>query len=222
MEYPMNTSNRRSAVANLSLIVLLSAASATQAALPTQTVYTKNTLPSPTPVDRTSVLYTAKFVCGGIDRLRDEQSDIDPVASPYEDFEPGRYATAFNILNVATTTRTANVFVAAEGLSTPLQVERLTLTPFETRRIGCMNLMDKITDRYAKNPLFGQLFEGFLYFTLSDDVFAVEAVYSYAYEADDGYTYDGLLSKGGLGASIDVVKVRPREISGVFLQSPTQ
>jgi hypothetical protein len=169
------------------------------------------------PTKITSYVYSAKFVCGGIDRLNDEQSDVDPVLSPYEDFEPGRYATAFNFLNTGAGPRNIAVYAVAEKLAGPVQVDILALGAFATRRIGCMDIMQDISASYNGNPLDGQLFEGFVYFVQTSDQVEVEAVYSYAYEADDGFLFDGIQSKGGLGASLDVVKVVPREVDGPLL-----
>ena len=178
-----------------------------------QSATAQRTFPPPT-LSFTSYVYTMKFACGGASLLADEQSLEDPVALPYEDFEPGRYATAINFLNTGRTTRNVTVSVAAEGLAGNLAVATFSLSPFATRRVGCLTIMNQIRQVWPTS-LDGQLIEGYAYVIQNADDLDVEAIYSYTFLAEGfGTAFEEVASSEGVGASLDVVKVLPREIDG--------
>ncbi len=157
------------------------------------------------PLPLTSYLYSADFICGSAEPTRDVQTTGNAAFSPYDDFEPGHYATSLTVHNTAAISRGVTFFVTAPGLPANLQIETLTIGPLETRRFGCLNFMDEIQANFP-TILFGQLIQGTVYFTqVSDDI---ELTRTQTYSAVGG-------DAGSGGVSIDVSARPPRELDGL-------
>ncbi len=160
------------------------------------------TLPS------TSFVYSANFICGTAESTRDEQSTGDAAFSPYDDLEPGSYASFATLTNKGTSQRNVTVYVSAQGLPRILNIESLQLGAFEARRFGCLNFMDEVSANWP-TVLFGQAIQGTLFFVQFNDDIELNETQTFSAARNDG-------GNGG-GVSVDVTPRPPREVDGVVI-----
>lgn len=189
------------------------------------------------------LVYPAKFVCGfatgNVPLMREE----DPFPAPYEDLKPGNYATVVNILNLAIVSPQINVLASVEGIAGTPRVDTLRLSQLQTRRIGCVDIIPALAGSIP-GGLNGAVIEGYLLVSVpasAQDILEVQAVYTYATKDEfDTREFQGVdivdnlrpvfpqgnsprlrIMAGagagglGLGGSIHVQKIEPRQVPGL-------
>ena len=164
-------------------------------------------------------VYIAKFVCGpqAIPATRIGQ------ITNYSALQPGNYATALNILTLIDNQPSISVYASMDDHNgNPLVVQLPISRVFETHTVTC----DEILSALGVN-VGPEAYEGFLYISRRQSDLDVQVVYTFA-SRDSFNEFRGVDNNGnvvvnpevgiisiggagglGLGASIDVERVKP-------------
>ena len=133
--------------------------------------------------------YTAKFVCGPQTLAATRIGEI----TQYSALQPGNYATAVNILTLATG-QPVMVYASMDGVDpNQLVAQRPISRAFEPHTVTCTEILNALGVNVGQ-----EAYEGFVYITRRQIDLDVQMVYTYA--AQD---------RLGLGASIDIERVKP-------------
>lgn len=133
--------------------------------------------------------YTAKFVCGPQTLAATRIGEI----TQYSALQPGNYATAVNILTLATG-QPIMVYASMDGVDPNQLVAQLPISrAFETHTVTCTEILNSLGVNVGQ-----EAYEGFVYITRRQIDLDVQMVYTFA--AKD---------RLGLGASIDVERIKP-------------
>ncbi len=133
--------------------------------------------------------YTAKFVCGPQTLAATRIGEI----TQYSALQPGNYATAVNILTLATG-QPIMVYASMDGVDPNQLVAQLPISrAFETHTVTCTEILNALGVNVGQEAS-----EGFVYITRRQIDLDVQMIYTFA--AKD---------RLGLGASIDVERIKP-------------
>ena len=157
-------------------------------------------------------MYAVKFICGNASGSVPRINDANPLPAPYRAVEPGNYGTIINLQAVALGDFTVvNIAASVHVVGMPaVALPAITLNRLDVAKIDCVDITTRLSQPPGTFVNDGRFVEG--YVTLSHNLFDpvtlqldVTAAYSYAIQ-------NGGNQGGGLGSSLQVVTIAPRNV----------